>query len=217
MKKALLISHDIGGFRPAFAYLSKTYRNLVCLVNGPALKEASQNFMNTINSFKEIELTEYDVYVSTGWASSFEKLHMKALQEHEVEWTGVLDNWTTYSERFVLDGVNYLPKQLMVFDEFALALCRATFPSVQCKLVPNNFDLEFVRSYEKLQLSAIAKPEFDIFFSDPISEQYGKKLGYNEFDQIRYILEKTIVDILKHFHYELDPTQVKKVISIFHF
>ena len=134
MKKALLISHDIGGFRPAFAYLSKTYRNLVCLVNGPALKEASQNFMNTINSFKEIELTEYDVYVSTGWASSFEKLHMKALQEHEVEWTGVLDNWTTYSERFVLDGVNYLPKQLMVFDEFALRYVAQLFLAFNASL-----------------------------------------------------------------------------------
>ena len=77
--------------------------------------------------------------------------------------------------------------------------------------MPNVFDLQFVRSYEKLQLLAINEPEFDIFFSDPISEHHGNKLGYNEFDQIRYILEKNHGRYSKSFPLRIRPHPSEKV------
>ena len=55
VKQALLISHDIGGFRPAFAYLSKKYSILKCLLGGPALTEAFQNSIETIENIEQID------------------------------------------------------------------------------------------------------------------------------------------------------------------
>lgn len=190
MRQALLISHDIGGFRPTFAYLSEKYPSVRCYVKGPALEEAVHHSADIIETLAEIEINDYDIYVSTGWETSFEKKCMKFLQLNKINWIAALDNWNEYSCRFLLQGKNYLPNQIIVFDKYARKLCNSIFPNIECKLVPNIFDLNFVRSYENLELAAGAQPKFDLFLADPISDHYGDKVGYNEFDQIHYILKK---------------------------
>ena len=217
MKQALLVSHDIGGFRPAFAYLSKKYSVLNCLLDGPALTEACKDAIETIDPLVKIETGQYDIYVTTGWSSSFERKYMKFFTENNIEWVGVLDHWTTYPERFVLDGVKYLPKELIVFDEYAHKLSKTIFPDIECNVVPNFFDLEFVRSYNEMQTSDVVCYQFDIFFSDPISEHYGNSLGYDEFDQILFILKKNRVNIQKHFHYVSVLIPVKRLKNILNF
>ena len=217
MKQALLISHDIGGFRPAFAYLSKKYSILKCLLGGPALTEAFQNSIETIENIEQIEISKYVIYITTGWSSSFERSYMKFFNENNINWVGVLDHWTTYSDRFVLDGEKYLPKQLIVFDEYALKLCRSTFPNIECNVVPNFFDIEFVRSYNEFQPLHAVTPQFDIFFSDPISEHYGDSLGYDEFDQILYILNKKQSRYSKSFNLCIRPHPSEKAEKYFKF
>ncbi len=190
MKNAILIANDIGGFRLAYEFLVAKYERVKCLVRGPALEESLMRRAEVIQSLAIVNDTEYDIYICTGWETVFEKRWMKYCDINSLRWTAILDNWNDYSSRFLLDAKYYLPNLIIVFDVFAHTLCKSTFPNTECKLAPNFFDLNFIEAYQKLENSGVVEKRHDLFLADPISSHYGDKLGYNEYDQIKYILKK---------------------------
>lgn len=190
MMNAVLIANDIGGFRLAYEFLVAKYQRVKCLVTGPALDESLLRTAEIIQSLAIVDDTDHDIYICTGWETFFEKRWMKHCYLNSLKWTAILDNWNDYSSRFLLDAKYYLPNQIIVFDVFAYELCKSTFPYIECKLAPNFFDLNFIESYQNLENSGVVENSYDLFLADPISSHYGDKLGYDEYDQIRYILKK---------------------------
>ena len=131
MSEAILISHDIGGFRLVYEYLKRKYQNLELLISGPALLEANEKSLKTMDCLDDSIKDNCDIY-------------MKVLNDKDVDWIGVIDNWNLYPERFLFAGIKYLPKSIIVFDKYAYKLCREIYPDIPTCLVPNYFDLEFI-------------------------------------------------------------------------
>lgn len=190
MTHALLIANDIGGFRPAFAFLSEKYSGVKCLVDGPALSEASICSADVIDTLSEVKTADYDVFVCTGWATLFEKKWMQYFHRNSINWTAALDNWNDYANRFYYQRKYYFPNQIIVFDQYAYELCKTIFPNIKCNQVSNIFDENFISDYKKFGSPCEEENKFDLFLADPISSHYSGELGYDEFDQIQYILKK---------------------------
>ena len=204
MSEAILISHDIGGFRLVYEYLKRKYQNLELLISGPALLEANEKSLKTMDCLDDSIKDNCDIYITTG-SSNLERHHMKVLNDKDVDWIGVIDNWNLYPERFLFAGIKYLPKSIIVFDKYAYKLCREIYPDIPTCLVPNYFDLEFIKSFEKMKKFKKTDKINDLFLADPISVQYGDSLGYDEFDQILYIIEKNIGRYSKNFRLCIRP------------
>lgn len=185
---ALLISHDIGGFRLAYHFLKKTYLEPLFLCQGPAKFELDKLGGSNINhELSDLELDNYDIYITTGWQTTFEKSYMQQLlPKYRDQIYVCLDHWVNYQERIMHNGSQLPIKNFCVFDMEAKLLCEKIWPNANMFLLENYFDLSFLK---RLQ-SEKSIGSHDLFLSDPISEQYQDKLGYDEFDQLNFIYEK---------------------------
>ena len=186
--KALLISHDIGGFRPAYHFIQQHYLNSLFSCEGPARLELEKLGNQNINDdLNDLVLNEVDIYITTGWQTDFEKSHMhKLLPKYRDQIYVCLDHWVNYEERVIYKGSKLPIKNFCVFDIGAKLKCEELWPKANVFILKNYFDLDFVRRFRAEQVAGT----HDLFLSDPISEHYRDTLGYDEFDQIDFIYSK---------------------------
>lgn len=188
-KKTLLISHDIGGFRPSYMYVKSKFNDVYFHCAGPAHKELIRwgEQSRNIADFKNINFRDWNIFVSTGWQTDFEKRIINQLcNESANSFSVCIDHWVNYKERLRFLGKNLQVNNFLVFDKYAKKICQENWPNSNIVVSENLYDTNFKNKFNELKLV----PLHDLFLSDPISEHYGGDLGYDEFSQIDFIHQK---------------------------
>ena len=75
----------------------------------------------------------------TGWASAFEHDARKLAKQLGRRSIAVIDHWTNYRARFVRNGVEVLPDEIWVTDEYAKNLAEMEFPTIRIVQLQNAY------------------------------------------------------------------------------
>ena len=146
------------------------------------------------------------VITGTSHDSGPEQAIIRVTRQEGVSCLTVLDTWTNYSRRFLLEdeihlSADVLPDAIAVMDDFAVReMLEEGFPEVRLQIVGQPaFDrfLELARSEEikrdvlrlRRQLGIQPGETLVVFFSQPITELYGPPgsptyRGYDEWDVV---------------------------------
>jgi hypothetical protein len=201
LEKVALIAHDAGGAEilASYAIFNKS-KNFEFVLSGPAVKVFNRRFESLeIKTFDEVILNVDWCLCGTGWQSDFE---WRAIEQARLKGKRIvvfLDHWINYPERFIRNGVQMLPDEIWVGDEYAERIAINKFPGVNIRLVANPYWLEIKNQLAAIELDNkkyIKTKCLNILYvcentSEHARLRYGDEsyFGYTEFDSIDYFLD----------------------------
>ena len=172
---------------------------LFCL-DGPATKVFVNKLgmVNTLTLKDAVEQAD-SLLCGPSWQSDLEWRAIALSRKMGKRSISFLDHWINYQERFIRDGVQYLPDEIWVGDANAEKLAEAEFPGTPVRLVPNPYFNDIRRQVADYQIAFISPAQSNLkgcrllFVCENISEhaqmQHGdpRFWGYTEFDAIDYL------------------------------
>jgi hypothetical protein len=97
----------------------------------------------------------------------------------------VLDHWTNYRERFVRDGLEVLPDEIWVVDEYAEHLARQLFSNTPVVLMK---DCYAARDVKQILPITAETPNVLLYLLEPVRSEWGRA-EQGEFQALRFFLE----------------------------
>jgi hypothetical protein len=189
MTRYLIVAHDAGGAEVVSSWvLRHPEHHYDLLLDGPAVKIFERKLSNvTVRGLAEMTdlLDSADaVLTGTGWASRLEKDAIRAARDCGVPVFSYLDHWTSYPDRFLVDGELVLPDEVWVGDEHALTMAARTLPGAVVRLEPNQYFVD-LRDEITHSTSGAAKRQASgwriLYICEPFSEHSMKEYGYPHF------------------------------------
>jgi hypothetical protein len=197
----LVVAHDSGGAEVVSAWVKRQAGNeFSYLLDGPAVNIFRRK-LGTLPICKFECVTDCVrssdwVLTATGWGSDLEKHVIEIARRENVRVVSYLDHWTSYQERFQLDGRLILPNEIWTGDRYAHELAQAAFPGHPVRLVPNLYFEEMLQQIEASTLSGDRTEKIRILYvTEPISVVAAKKhgdprfWGYTEFEALEGYLD----------------------------
>lgn len=197
--KLLVACHDAGGAEIISAWIRKNcdIRNVHFLLEGPAIRifQGKMPGISIVSRERAFHcLAAYNhVLTGTGWGSDLEKKVIALCKSSGVCVASYLDHWTTYQERFTVEGRLELPDEIWVGDEYAYDLARNTFSDVPIKLEPNQYLFD-AAAYIKAVMAKIVYREGEkvkvLYTCEPRTMKYGDAdyWGYTEYQALEEYL-----------------------------
>lgn len=200
LKSLCVVCHDAGGAEVISSYINQSSLNCVYVLEGPACSI----FKRKLGELSIVTLEEglskcSSLLCGTSWQSNLEWKAVKLAKQLGKYSIAFLDHWVNFPERFLRNGISYLPDELWVGDEYARDIAKLYFPDLPLKVIPNPYfiqiknefdDLEKSRPREKGALSRV------LFVAENISDhalaQYGDRnyWGYTEIEAIEHFFHK---------------------------
>jgi hypothetical protein len=194
-----VVSHDAGGAEIISSYIHLNKINCKFILAGPAVSIFSKKLGPIDIVSMERGLIKCDELIcGTSWQSNFEWMAIKSAREIGVrKISSFLDHWINYKDRFKHNGIEYLPDNLVVGDEFALKIAKNCFPSLKIDFMPNAYFIELrhkILELTKKNSVKITNAKKILFVSENISDYsqryFGHKyhFGYTELEAIDYFI-----------------------------
>jgi hypothetical protein len=194
-----VVSHDAGGAEVISSYIRMNKVNCKFVLDGPAVSIFKKKLGSIDIISIEQGLIECDELIcGTSWQSNLEWLAIKLAREGGVQKiSSFLDHWINYKDRFKYKGIENLPDNLIVGDEFAFRIAKDCFPKLNIKLIPNAYFIELrdkVIELSKRNPVKTKKSKKILFVSENISDYsqryYGHNnyMGYTELEAIEYFI-----------------------------
>lgn len=172
---SLLVSHNAGGAALLAAWAAHQSPSFTfdCLLSGPAVNVFCQRLdCGYLIAQNSVALGRYSsVITSTSSAeTAWETVWIARAREQKIKTISLLDHWTNYSSRFLLDNKLVLPDELWVCDDYAAQLAlkfqieNPSYPSAQ-KIT--NFYLMDQVEYIQAHSITNATEERILFVSEP--------------------------------------------------
>ncbi len=199
MNKTLVVCHDAGGSEVISSYLKQQgYAECVFVLAGPALKI----FHSKLGQIKQISLQEglrqaKRLICGTSWQSDLEHEALMHAKERGLYTMVFLEHWGTYRDRFLYQGKEWLPDEIIVGDEEAERQALEYFVSSQVRRIDNPYLKELKDAFKACQYQPLmAYDEVRVLYvcapiREPCQIQYGDPfyLGYSEEDALKYFLD----------------------------
>ncbi len=194
----LLVAHDAGGAEMLASYVVQHKLNCRFVLEGPALKV----FQRKVGAFAVCDLQQGLVEATwclcgTGWQSDIEWQAIRQAQAKGMHVVAFIDHWVNYPQRFIRHGIQHLPDEIWVGDDYGEAIARQHFPATVLKVVDNPYLKEVQQEIEALDKTIRARSHKEgqvVFISENLSGhallQYGDAnyFGYTEFDALELLL-----------------------------
>ena len=194
-----IVAHDAGGAEILASYVAQNKGAYRFALAGPAINVFKRRLVGIDILSLEAAVSSCDwCLCGTGWQSDFEWRAIRLAHDSGKRVVSFLDHWVNYQERFVRNGVQYLPDKLWVGDEYAEKLARQNFSEIPIQLVPNPYfrDLKHQIAELEMQRGSLSNNQKKALFvceniSDHARLRYGDERywGYTEFDAIEYFLD----------------------------
>jgi hypothetical protein len=178
------VAHDAGSANHIAEWIgSISLDGFYADFNGPARAIFSEKCpWLKVKSF-ETFLPQCKTLISgTGWASSLEHEARRLAKMVGCHSIAVIDHWTDYRQRFSRQGVEVLPDEIWVADDYAARLARAEFPDIPVHQLQNVY-LERLAGEvrEKSLLIAGAHSDNILYVLEPIRDDWGQLALPGEF------------------------------------
>jgi len=185
-----VVCHDAGAANLIVKWL-KNYTGVLkpCML-GPAKIIWEKHFPGTKLTSIDTALNGSKSLLSgTGWGDVEHFARVKA-KKIGIQNIAVIDHWTNYRERFIIEKSEVLPDVIIVSDKYAYNQAQILFPSTSIIELPNNYlqeETKLVRSERRKE----CKEPFEniLIIAEPLRQ---KKLGtdtYLEFDAIEFFMK----------------------------
>lgn len=212
-KIILIISHDPGGYDvtfPVYNYLIDNNHPAQFICVGPAgqinpLYKKSEadtlSFVNELILQNRISL----LITGTSWGSDFELDCILICKEFSIPTVSILDYWSNYANRFFYEKheLYVYPDHYIIMDNYARSqMLREEVPPEIIRVLGHPGLDRFIAMKNREQ-SARNKTCRVLFLSQPLSELYGLKLGYNEttvVDDLIALAETNELELHVKFH-----------------
>jgi hypothetical protein len=173
-----VVAHDAGAANHIIAWLKNADCNHVhaCLT-GPALALWRHAFpCIPIGDLTDTVAKSRTLISGTGWGSSLEHDSRKMACQLSIKSIAVIDHWTNYRERFIRGGVEILPNEIWLTDEYAKKLAESEFANLKIVQLPNLYldDLvQQVRQHERVRVNRTGKGNNLLYVLEPIRQAWG--------------------------------------------
>lgn len=192
MNKYVFLAHDPGGYDaiyPVALALSKSKDNsITILLSGqagekqPLFRKTENDIILRINELIEDE-EDFVLITGTSWGANIETEAIKACKENGHLTISILDYWSNYSSRFLLNDQYCFPDYLFVMDDLAFNEAVASGVDRSIMRITGNPGLD---SYVQRNRKSHKRM---LFISQPLSVLYGNSEGYTEFDAFEGVLK----------------------------
>lgn len=175
------VAHDAGAANLLFHFLRDLAEEkklatdgLRLCVGGPAAEIAARLFPG----HRPLRLAEAldgarTLLSGTGWGSGVEHCARQAARKQGIFSIAVIDHWVNYAQRFAVDGVNVLPDEAWVFDEYALALAQECFPALRVTRQANAYLAEQLRQIGRFGAPAGKGNGVDVLYLlEPVRQRW---------------------------------------------
>lgn len=223
---AILVSHDAGGAEILSLWAKENLKNVVTVLDGPALGIFQKNLPNATGlPFNEAMSLPYPVITGTSWQSNLEKKAIKYALIHNKYCCTILDHWVNYKERLVLNGAQLAPNELWCFDKYALDICRKVFPNIPNKLHKNPYFSAVKQELESLRsiLQPRSSNKINILYLSESIDSHSQALynntsqlcGYTEKDAFSFLTSclSTVFSDIQSLTVRPHPSQAKSELS----
>lgn len=189
-----VVAHDAGAANHIFAWIRSGLIDIeyvkLCL-SGPALSIYQKIQPDFKNNILDVALDESELLISgTGWASTLEHDSRVLASAKGLKVIAVLDHWSNYKERFVVNDQVLMPDAIWVVDEYASTMASDLFPNVDVVQQPNNFIAEQV---EEINSFPEFKKSLDdiciLFVMEPIRCQWDDNNEAGELQALRFLVD----------------------------
>jgi len=134
-----VVCHDAGAANLIVAWLKDYKGEVRACMEGPAKIIWERNFPDSELLPINIVMDDSNTLLSgTGWGKLeyFARIQAK---KRNLKNIAVIDHWTDYKGRFILDEKELLPDLIFVSDKYAYKLAKTFFPSILVIQLPNNY------------------------------------------------------------------------------
>lgn len=173
--RTLLVSHNAGGAALLAAWAAHQSPSFTfdCLLSGPAVNVFCQRLdCGYLIAQDSVVLARYtSVITSTSSAeTAWETAWIARAAEQKINTISLLDHWTNYTSRFLLNNKLVFPDELWVCDDYAVQLaqeCQIENPNYPSAQKVTNFYLKDQVEYIHAHSIANATDERILFVSEP--------------------------------------------------
>jgi hypothetical protein len=133
-------AHDAGGAEILSSYVREHKVTVLCALGGPAVDIFKRKLLNYERMELSSALERADwLLCGSSWQSDLEWSAICAARKMGKRSVVFLDHWVNYRERFVRNGVENLPDEIWVGDEYAARKARDDFASTPVKMTVNPY------------------------------------------------------------------------------
>ena len=207
-----VVCHDVGAANLIVEWLKDCHIDMKVCMEGPARKLWKRNFPNyelyPIESVMDDAVT---LLSGTGWGS-FEFIARTQAKRRNIKNIAVIDHWSNYRERFVIDGHEELPDVIIVADNYAYKQVKSLFPSILVIQLPNNYlQQEAKKAYSARQRECREPFENILIIAEPVREEISGINNYIEFDSIDFLMNNlkkiNVSENCINFNLRLHPSE----------
>lgn len=187
-----VVAHDAGAANHIIAWLKNTDRTIVraCMA-GPALTLWRRAFPEEPISELSVAMAESKTLISgTGWADNLEHDSRRIARDLGIRSIAVIDHWTSYRERFVLDGVEILPDEIWVADEYAKTHAEREFSGLMIVQLPNLYLEGLVHEVQAHARVGVKREGKNLLYVlEPIRQSWGSGAVAGEFQGLDFFAQ----------------------------
>jgi len=204
-KLVAVVSHDAGGAEILSSYLLQNPHQCCFVLEGPsiAIFKRKLGICQASSLVHAIQISDW-VLCGTSWQSNLEKQAILEARNAGKKVVAFLDHWVNYRERFEFNGINIMPDEIWVGDEYGQRLANQVFPTIPIILVDNPYLKEILKELNVIKKKLKNSNHVSILYlCEPIREHaltsYGDEryFGYSEEEALLFFL-KHIPAITKH-------------------
>ena len=183
----IVVAHDAGGAHILASLIERKELPATLVLEGPA-KEVFAERLGTppvTSSLGEAVAKSALLVTGSGWQSDLEWRAIRLGRALGIRTITFLDHWVNYRSRFSRNGIEVLPNEIWVGDDFAMQLAQKEFPEqVKIVLEPNPYflDLQAKRASFSHDLDG---PVLRILYT---REPVERTQGFRESDAFNYFL-----------------------------
>lgn len=182
-----VVCHDAGAANLILPWISEDRpTSLLPVMEGPAAALWEQRFGTTTSlRLDEAIGRASSVLTGTGWQSDLEHRARKLARMRTLRSVAVIDHWVNYRQRFSRDGVEILPDEIWVTDDYAASLAEEQFPELTVSVKPNLY-LE-----EQVARAGPAEPSDEdvLFVMEPLRTDWERGVP-GEFQALDYFVRR---------------------------
>lgn len=220
IKKTIFLCHDPGGY-DVISPIVKIFREnkapfeFYCVDPSAKLDPIYERKESDVRMDIENKLKCNEVAIlvtGTSWGDHLELEMIDLCRAHHVRTISILDYWSNYRSRFLLDGRLIYPDDYIVMDKLAQKEAIAEgVPSEIISVLGHPGLEQFVRQGNEIKKNPNRRV---LLASQPLSVLYGDRLGYTEFDFLH-----DCVNVLQYLNLEFSikfhPKDCAEIRSIY--